>query len=149
MRRLGRLLGVFAAVLLLAGATAGGAAYWFGYGPFDGYYQTADTPGEEPRFVGKTRFQKLPLMLIGLRGGGQVQLSLQIVVGSDAGKTDVKRSSPQVMAAVRNVIRNQPPGAFENPEKVEAMRDDLIARVSESLDNAEVKGVLFDKLMLM
>lgn len=133
--------------LLLVGAVL---AVIFGSGLLDtltgGEEQSSAKGGKE------TYYYELPTMLVNLNtsGGdkGFLKLTVSLALENQAGKQQIKAVTPRIVDSFQVYLRELRVSDLEGSAGMQRLREELLLRVNNTVEDAHVKDILFKEMLV-
>ena len=135
-------------VLLLLG---GVGAYLMGF-ISNGGESAATAENQTPKKPEKTVFYDLPELLVNLNSAGRrtnfLKISVSLEVGSESDIPKLEAVKPRIIDSFQVYLRELRLDDLRGSAGVYRLREELLARVIASAQNAQVKDVLFKEMLV-
>lgn len=108
--------------------------------------QTAQKGGKQ------TYYHELPTMLVNLNntGGdsGFLKLTVSLALDKRSSKQKIKSVTPRIVDSFQVYLRELRVSDLEGSAGMQRLREELLLRVNNTVDNAKVKDVLFKEMLV-
>jgi len=135
--------------LLLVG---GALAVIFGSGVLDSLMGGGEQRKAEQKGGQQTYYHELPTMLVNLNtsGGekGFLKLTVSLALDNQSGKQKIKSVTPRIVDSFQVYLRELRVSDLEGSAGMQRLREELLLRVNNTVENANVKDVLFKEMLV-
>ena len=112
--------------------------------------------GEQTQAEGKASkevyYHELPTMLVNLNtsGGGKgfLKLTVSLALDNQKGREQIKQVTPRIVDSFQVYLRQLRVSDLEGSAGMQRLREELLLRVNNTVENVKVKDVLFKEMLV-
>ena len=135
--------------LLLVGAAL---AAIFASGLLDALMGSSNQQTAQQKGGAQTYYHELPTMLVNLdsNGGkdGFLKLTVSLALDNQGAKQQIKSVTPRIVDSFQVYLRELRVSDLEGSAGMQRLREELLLRVNNTVENANVKDVLFKEMLV-
>ena len=121
-----------------------------------GVLGSSSSGGEQTQAEGKggkqVYYHELPTMLVNLNTGGNgkgfLKLTVSLALENQKAREQIKQVTPRIVDSFQVYLRQLRVSDLEGSAGMQRLREELLLRVNNTVENAKVKDVLFKEMLV-
>ncbi len=97
-------------------------------------------------------YHELPTMLVNLNSGGGekgfLKLTVSLALANEKGREQIKQVTPRIVDSFQVYLRQLRVSDLEGSAGMQRLREELLLRVNNTVEDAKVKDVLFKEMLV-